>query len=299
MYTIDMREQRLAADKLEAWRNDGFVNVGRLLDEAQLDQLRSEMDRFIEAAFHGRIEQTRLPWIARNLSEVPGDVVHQFVNLWEVSPVFRQAISHARIVETAAMLAETEDLQVWYDQAQCKPPHSGGAAEWHQDAQYWQPIGPPLALTAWIALDDAEVENGCMWMVPGSHRWGDQSAALTAQRNLRTQDAFGDLPRISPPAGTASWREPRPCPVRAGEVHFHHCLTWHGSPVNRTARERRAFSVHYLPGGVRFTGAPGHPLASRIRVAEGAPLLDDSEHFPVVYRNGRHLPWDGGSLARE
>jgi len=278
---------RVAAEQLDAWKNQGFVNIGRLLAEDELIELRDEMDRFVDSAFHRNAPAAELPFIARNLSEVPGDVVHQFVNLWEVSAVFRRAIAHPRIVAAAAELAGTGDLQVWYDQAQCKPPHSGGASEWHQDAPYWQPIGPPIALTAWIALDDAELDNGCMWMVPGSHRWGDHMADLMKQRERRDITSFGDLPPVEPPPGAPEWQSPCPCPVRAGEVHFHHCLTWHGSPVNRTERPRRSFAVHYLPRGVHFVGHAEHPLAARIRVAEGAPMLEDPERFPVVYRDGR------------
>jgi ectoine hydroxylase-related dioxygenase (phytanoyl-CoA dioxygenase family) len=283
----EMRQQGPSKELLEAWRRDGFVNVGPMLNAVELAELRSEMDRFIDAAFSEGAPEARLPFIARNLSDVPGQSVHQFVNLWEVSPVFRRTISHPAIVEAAAALAGTDTLQVWYDQAQCKPPSTGGATEWHQDAQFWQPIRPSIALTAWIALDDAEVDNGCMWMVPGSHLWGDRAGELMAQRGRHSTETFGDLPPIEPPASAPAWIAPRPCPVRAGEVHFHHCLTWHGSPLNRSARVRRAFGVHYLPTGVKFVGHPGHPLGSRIRLAEGAAMLEDPERFPVVYADGR------------
>lgn len=272
---------------LERFRQDGFVNVGRLFEPAELDELRAEMDRYVDAAFFGRSTGVELPWGWRNHSEEPGEIIHQMVNLWEVSGPFRRAVSRPRIVRAAAELAGAADIQVWHDQTQYKPAQAGGENAWHQDAPYWSPLEPAIALTAWIALDDADVDNGCMWMVPGSHLWGDQMGELLARRERREPRMFGDLPRFEPPANAGEWQEPRPCVVKAGEVHFHHCLTWHGSSQNRANRPRRAFAVHYMPTGVRFTGETNHPLASRIRVERGKPMIEDSERFPVVYRNGR------------
>lgn len=158
---------------------------------------------------------------------------------------------------------------------------------WHQDFLYWGPIEPAIMITAWIALDDATIENGCMWMVPGSHRWGSAYDALLRLQGLHEADSFGELPVYTPPPGTGPWQKPRSCPVRAGEVHFHHCLTWHGSPHNRATSPRRAYAIHYMPSGVRFSGQAEHPLAARIRIPKGVPMLADGEPFPIVWRDGR------------
>jgi phytanoyl-CoA hydroxylase len=277
-----------ASDVMETYERDGFVNAGPMLDAGELRELRAEIERLIDAFENACAD--RKPTYAVNLSTVEGEVIYQFVNLWEVSEPFRRLIAHPRIVEAAAALAGTSDLQVWFDQAQCKTPRNGGAAEWHQDAMYWAQIEPKIALTAWVALDDADVENGCMWMVPGSHRWGLRAAALQAQGGRRDPEIFGQLPALKLPAAVGQWRAPRPCPVRAGEVHFHHCLTWHGSPVNRSSRSRRAIGIHYLPAGIYFSGRrTTHPLAARIRVPKGAPMFEDGERFPIVLQDGRRV----------
>jgi phytanoyl-CoA hydroxylase len=283
----------LSKAQIAAFRAHGFLNAGPLLDNTELEELRSEIDRLIRASFMRRSPSGEVPY-AVDLATTSEHTIYQMVNLWEVSAPFRRLIAHPRIVAAAAALAGTADLQLWFDQAQCKPPRYGGAAEWHQDAMYWQQLEPDVALTAWVALDDADVENGCMWMVPGSHRWGRQDAQLLTQRNRREAASFGELPPFEPPLGEGSWAPPRACPVRAGEVHFHHCLTWHGSPMSQSERPRRAVAIHYLPGGVRYSGyASAHPLAARIRIASGTPMLADPENFPVVLLEGRHQPWPG------
>ena len=81
-----------------------------------------------------------------------------------------------------------DDLMVWHDQIQYKPPGYGGVTSWHQDAPLWPIIRPMTPVSAWIALDDAEEENGCMWMVPGSHRCRtSRSSAGTGNRSPRRQ----------------------------------------------------------------------------------------------------------------
>lgn len=83
---------------------------------------------------------------------------------------------------------------------------------------------------------------------------------------------LGNLPRFE--AMPAAWQghavEVRSCPVRKGEVHYHHALVWHGSPANTSARERRAIALHYMTGETRY-----------VEVAGGEVL--EGGHFPLVW----------------
>jgi ectoine hydroxylase-related dioxygenase (phytanoyl-CoA dioxygenase family) len=76
-----------------------------------------------------------------------------------------------------------------------------------------------------------------------------------------------------------------PCPVRRGEVHFHHSLTWHGSPANRSPHRRRALAIHYMSSDATHTGRP-HAMSPFIKVPVGGRMLDAGDHFPVVYSHG-------------
>jgi ectoine hydroxylase-related dioxygenase (phytanoyl-CoA dioxygenase family) len=275
---------RPAREIVEAYRRDGFVNLGSFFSPREVSALSTELERYVDAGFRDRDTGVTLPWLHQDLSKVPGESLPQLVSLWEVSGPFRELATDARIGEALATLAGATELQIFCDQVQYKPARSGGPMTWHQDAPYWGCVEPAILLTAWVALDDADVDNGCMWMVPGSHQWGYANAALGWRESLRDPETFGDLPPFTPPPGSPPWQAPRPCPVRAGEVHVHHCLTWHGSPVNRTERPRRAYAVHYMPTGVRFSGLASHPLARNISLPPGTSMLEDGEHFPVVFR---------------
>lgn len=126
-------------------------------------------------------------------------------------------------------------------------------------------------ITGWIALDDADLDNGCMSMVPGSHHWGDQIAMI------HQIEDFHQLP--AGPNGETLEAVPRP--VTAGHVHFHHPLTWHGSPANHSGRPRRALAVHFATDEVRVDLSKSHLMKPWITSADGEPLEGDK--FPVLW----------------
>jgi ectoine hydroxylase-related dioxygenase (phytanoyl-CoA dioxygenase family) len=176
---------------------------------------------------------------------------------------------------------------VWHDQVQTKPARNGGPSYWHQDHPYWPVIQPADLVSAWVALEDATVENGCMSMVPGSHTWGPYHGGTIGT----DETTYGPAPedKAFVPEGTSI--EPVPVPVRAGSVVFHHCLTWHGAPPNRSERPRPAIAVHYMPGWTRYEPrGPGHLVERHITVGPGEIL--HGEHFPTVMENGRVLTPD-------
>jgi phytanoyl-CoA hydroxylase len=68
-------------------------------------------------------------------------------------------------------------------------------------------------------------------------------------------------------------------------VHFHHCLTWHGSPINRSERPRRAIAIHYMSSDARFTGRE-HVMGQFISLKKGQRMAEAGPHFPTVLRAG-------------
>lgn len=265
----------LSGAKVREFRERGFVAGPRVYGDREADALRERMHAIIAGDSPGR------PELLRNLTGDAERVVVQIVNAWEADPLFRAHAHHAAVCEMTAQLTGSDVLRVWHDQVQYKPPRTGGATAWHQDHPYWPVLQPADLVSAWVALDDADEENGCMWMVPGSHLWGPHKGG-TIGTDAAT---FAPLPdRALLPAGADPM--PVPCPVRRGHVLFHHCLTWHGSPPNRSDRGRPAVAVHYMPGHTRYEPTRGHVMEARITVAPGEVLTGD--YFPTV--------WDGGPV---
>jgi phytanoyl-CoA hydroxylase len=276
----------LPSETLEAYDRDGFVNAGRLLDEADVKELQAELERHIDSSFRGKESGVPPAALTFNLAVRPEDSVYQLTTIWMRSEAFGRLVRHPKITQAGAELARSNILQVWSDQVMYKPPNRGGTINWHQDAPYFPAISPSLALTAWVSLDDADVETGCMWMVPGSYRWGVQEKHLWAYKPSQIEVA--DFERLEAPEGLPEvftvWPGARPCPTRSGEVHFHHSLTWHASPANRSSRTRRGYAIHYMPDGVTFNGTSDPRIELAGISTPGTPMrAADPSWFPIVY----------------
>ena len=285
----------ITKQQLDQFARDGFLNAGSLVSLADVTELTAELDRILAIGPDGFAPGDPRPVLFRDLSkgrkqpESPyGNTVGkdrnvwQIVNIWEASPAFERLLFHPAIVKAISDMTGFKDLQVWHDQVQYKPAGHGAATGWHQDAPLWPSIEPMTPVSAWVPLDDAEIDNGCMWMVPGSHRWGNNMEHLAKHGHLRSLPEFSTIPPVDPAQKAAA----RACPVKRGEVHFHHSLTWHGSPENNSARPRRAVAIHYMTSEARYTGRE-HPMRQFITIPVGGQMLHAGAHFPIVCRNGQ------------
>lgn len=258
----------LTADQIERFHRDGYLKGERVLTDEQVDVLREEMDRVVRDQGRTNVPQ---PVRCANLTGNPEQMVLQIVNIWEASQPYRELTANATIGQEMAQLTGASVLRIWHDQIQYKPKSAGGVNMWHQDAPLWPILAPMTEVSAWVALDDVDEENGCMSMVPGSHLWSNQIAFL------RTLENFDAMPREFEGRPI----EVRPCPVKKGEVHYHHALTWHGSPANRSDRPRRAIALHYMTEETRYVESGQHIMKPFVEVADGEVM--QGAHFPVVW----------------
>ena len=283
----------LNEEQIARFDADGFLNAGPLLEQDEVEELRSELDRVLETGPDGFAEGEPKPVAFRDMSArggVSGHPVWQIVNIWEASEAFERLLYHPAITGAFCQLSRQSDIVVWHDQLQYKPAGTGGALAWHQDAPLWPSIRPMTPVSAWIPLDDADEDNGCMWMVPGSHKWGNQIDFLRRQESLTGLTEFAGIETFEPPADAEIRSvDPQPWPVKRGEVSFHHSLAWHGSPTNTSPRPRRAIAIHYMTGKTRFVKDGMHPMGQLIDLEDGAPMSAAGDHFPRVCEGGRPL----------
>jgi hypothetical protein len=144
-----------------------------------------------------------------------------------------------------------------------KPPGSRGQAM-HQDNFYLR-ADPGTCIAAWMALDATDEENGCLTVVPGSHRW-----PILCTRKADTRVSFTDVTVPIPDT-----EREHPVRMEPGDVLFFHGSLVHGSRPNTTTdRFRRALIGHYLHADARQVADYYHPA---LRM-DGTPLeLDVSE----------------------
>ncbi len=129
-----------------------------------------------------------------------------------------------------------------------KPANSGKYVNWHQDANYWG-LEPFELCTAWIALTDATLENGCMRFMAGTHR-------LNKVTHNETFAADSALTRGQEIAIDVNEGEAVPVVLKSGQISLHHCLLAHASGPNRTDRPRIGLAVRYMSAHMRQTEGP-------------------------------------------
>lgn len=265
----------LTTEQIQSFKDNGYLYYGPVLTPEELRDLQTAL----QAVLAGQSDKD--PDALHNLTGDDENVVVQIVNIWQAEPAFERHLYNEKIVRMIAQLTDSDTIRVWHDQIQIKPPYIGGPTLWHQDHPYWPVIQPADLVSAWVAIEDADGENGCMSMVRRSHLWGPINGGT-----------IGSDPSDWGPAADAAWipegetLDVVSIPVPAGAVVFHHCLTWHGAPPNRTDRNRPAIAVHYMPGHTRYepSGA-GHIVEHHIEVAAGEILSGD--HFPLVLDGGK------------
>jgi non-haem Fe2+, alpha-ketoglutarate-dependent halogenase len=135
-----------------------------------------------------------------------------------------------------------ENVIAWGSHFFCKMPGDGKRVSWHQDSSYW-PLTPSMAVTAWLAIDDASVENACMRYIPGSHHLGHLTYTLSEgdEANVLNQTV----------AGAETLGEPVNVELKAGEISIHSDLLLHGSEANESSKRRCGLTLRYCPAIVR------------------------------------------------
>ncbi len=261
----------LSADQVARFERDGCLRAGRVLTDEQIEVLRDDLDKVIAG------ETEHPPVSLRNLGGDEAHPVWQIVNIWQASDAFRALACDPAVVTAVAQVSGADSLYLWHDQIQYKPARHGGVNHWHQDGPYWPTLGDNTAVSAWIPLDDVDESNGCMTMIPGSHRWGVQIDYL---HRLGSYNGIGE--GFSPPDGRPVAKQL--WPVERGCLSLHHCLTWHGSHENTSERPRRAIAFHYMLGDTPFEAAGEHLMKPWITSAPGEPVR--GEPFLCVWRDG-------------
>jgi phytanoyl-CoA hydroxylase len=209
-------EIRLSSEQMVQWRRDGYVPLGRVLDDESLAACRADeavlrsavgiKDRNVSTHFWGQV-----------MRQCPG--------------VRRLATNGPQIGAAADILGQ--DVVLWWNQFVTKLPDGDalrGEFTWHQDNGYAD-VSPGSNLTVWVALDDVDTVNGCVWFQPGSHAQG------LLPHNLPRDDSWH---LQVPVAGDGV-----PAPLRAGEAVMFSGYTLHRSLSNRSAAPRRAFFMQY------------------------------------------------------
>lgn len=165
--------------------------------------------------------------------------------LHDLDPVF-DAFSHGPALAGVAAGLGLAQPQLWQSMYIFKQPGIGGEVGWHQDATFFDT--QPLSVTTfWFALEDATLDNGCLWVEPGGHR-GPLRERFVREGNRVCMEKLDATP----------WPDARsaiPLEVAAGTLLVFHGLLPHYSAPNRSASSRHAYTLHVTDGQARYSPA--------------------------------------------
>ncbi|MBI4578373.1 MAG: phytanoyl-CoA dioxygenase family protein [Planctomycetes bacterium] len=173
------------------------------------------------------------------------------MNLHHRHPWIWELVTHSNITDMVATL-RGPDLLLLGTHFFCKQADfSEHFVAWHQDVTYWG-LEPPKALTVWLAIDDADVENGCMRVIPGSHR-GRLLPHGTAETSGNLLSVNQEIPRHLVEESRAV-----DLPLKSGWASIHDGLAIHGSNPNRSSRRRCGLTIRFTTPDVRqVSDVPG------------------------------------------
>lgn len=264
----DWERYRLSDGQVEFFREHGYLKGVRVLTEAQVEQLRVELDGHVQAS---PSERELFYEYHANESSDPARTLFHALGAWRVSAGFHDLLWHPAFTVPAAQLLGGA-VRFWHDQLFYKPARSGGIVAWHQDYSYWTRTVPMAHLTCWIGLDDSTRANGCVHYVPGSQRWNLLPVTGLAERMDAIRGVLGaeQLEKFRPVA----------IELKRGEASFHHPLMVHGSYENSTAAPRRATVINVFRDGTR--SASDEPLLAGVPAIKRGEVIG-GQFFPLLF----------------
>jgi phytanoyl-CoA hydroxylase len=260
----------ITTEQLQQYQSDGFLVLDGFITEHECDELRARAAEMVQAFEPADVvsiftthEQSR---VADEYFLTSGDKVRCFFEenaflpdgtlkqskersinkighaLHDLDPVFNQFSRSAKIKELTQDLGIVNPLllQSMYI---FKQPNIGGEVSCHQDSTFL--YNEPIDIAGlWFALEDATIENGCLWAIPGGHKHGLKSRWI---RSANDKMEFKTL-------NAEPWPETEliPLEVTKGSMVILHGLLPHRSLENRSAKSRHAYTLHVIGGDAYY-----------------------------------------------
>ncbi len=211
----------------------GFLAIQRAYTRAQVDDAMTAVKALIAGGNRGvQFERGIAQQAKRSVGHAREVLVRKLTRFVGLDPRLDAFGEDPRLLDILTRIMG-EPPKLFADQAMLKPPGIGREKPWHQDHAYFNVPMPTCIVSAWIALDPADPENGCMHVIPQSHRKGP--VVHFKRRDWQICDTDVARHRIAAVA------------LQPGGVLLWHGRLHHGSPANRSNRRRRALQLHYVP----------------------------------------------------
>lgn len=235
-------------DRRDQFDTQGYFILASFFSPAEIHEVATSIDSFA-GEHERRLKDAGTEGISR-----PGEIAFTAHLAARDAGIFAFCASRKMVQLTTELIGP--DVRLYWDQSVYKQPETPREFPWHQDNGY-TPVEPAQYYTCWLALTDATLENGCIHVLPGSHKRGPIT---------HTDSALGRVGYDGPDPGI-------PVPLRSGSMVVFSSLLLHRSGPNLSGETRKAYIMQYIPGHAR-SGVTGIPFDDR----------------PWVARDGRGTP---------
>jgi phytanoyl-CoA hydroxylase len=254
-------------DALERYARDGFAIIRGVLDPRLIDEARSHV-----------------AWLCKQYPDLRPEHLHH--------PLMRDDAFWVRLVTDPRLLGIAHallgpDLACFTAHYICKPAYDGQAVLWHQDGSYWN-LEPMNGLTVWVAIDRSGPDNGCLRVLPGTHR--------LPLLPVRLRDDFPNMLASSVDMEPVDESSVVEIHLEPGDVSIHHSHIIHGSQANTSAHRRCGLDIGYIPTSTTISNEALYldPILASGRGRHGQryrpwPRFDEMK--TIAFRG--HETWDG------
>ncbi|MCL5999269.1 MAG: phytanoyl-CoA dioxygenase family protein [Chloroflexi bacterium] len=218
---------KLASEQLKQYYDEGYVILEDFFGVQEIDPLREHID-----VFDAELNQQLVAAGGGGFVQIPNQIVFT-ANLNLRDPVIQAFTAQPKLVDLTTQLLGP-DVRLYWDQSVYKRPEAKRDFPWHQDNGY-VPTDPVHYVTVWIALEDATIQNGCVWILPRTHAQGVVEHKKT---DIGWQCYFGDDPGI-------------PVELRKGGMAVFQSTLFHRSGPNLSQGMRKGYIAQYSVDGAR------------------------------------------------
>lgn len=221
----------LSDEQVAAYRRDGFMVVKGAYSPAEVAELSQVTNTFVEKsrALSDHNEIFDVDLAAGHSAQSPKLRRIKHPHKWH--PVYRAALEKSAVLDIVGQLIGNH-IRMRHSKLNAKAPGGGAAVEWHTDWGYYPHTNDDI-LEVGIAIDDVTLENGCLMILPGSHR---QPAHDHHENGLFVGAVAPD---------SFNMNDAVPVLLAAGDISIHHVRLLHGSAPNTSSRTRRVLFHGY------------------------------------------------------
>lgn len=239
----DLHAPTLTGEEMKRFQEEGYVRLGKVAPDEQIEALCQRIDDIMlgNVRYENMLMQlcpsAGAPDLSRQTKTFKGSTLkYRKIQDLEQDQLFLAYMQHLLFRDLTRKIVG-EEISVFRAMFFNKPAEQGVLINWHQDGAGGWGLDIPPMITVWTALDPTSVANGCLQIIPGSHK-----SIIPEKGDLLSPEEIA----IHAPDEKRLYLEMEP-----GEVVLLHNWTLHRSETNTTNRPRRAFSVCYIDAATR------------------------------------------------